>query len=87
MLLKGASGGGGLAPPFLTLGMSSEEEDDDRLPAKIPDLDAHNPPSDDDGSLVYDTEIKYSYTNKPLRYLNSGIGKYLSLAFNWRVTV
>lgn len=49
MLLKGASGGGGLAPPFLSLGMSSEEEDDDRLPAKIPDLDAHNPPTDDEG--------------------------------------
>lgn len=54
MLLKGAgsTGGGGLAPPFLTLGMSSEEEDDDRapsLPAIIPDLDAHQPSSDDEG--------------------------------------
>lgn len=49
MLLKGATGGGGLAPPFLSLGMSSEEEDDDRLPSKIPDLDAHNPPTDDEG--------------------------------------
>lgn len=50
MLLSGASGGGGLAPPFLTLGNSSEEEDDERLPARIPDLDAHQPPSDDEGS-------------------------------------
>lgn len=51
MLLKGASGGSGLAPPFLTLGLSSEEEDDDRLPNKIPDLDAHNPPTDDEGIM------------------------------------
>ncbi|XP_069357216.1 histone-lysine N-methyltransferase SETD1 isoform X2 [Maniola hyperantus] len=56
MLLKGASGGGGLAPPFLSLGISSEEEDDDRLPAKIPDLDSHNPPSDDEGSGSEDRE-------------------------------
>ncbi|XP_028035252.1 histone-lysine N-methyltransferase SETD1 isoform X2 [Bombyx mandarina] len=56
MLLKGATGGGGLAPPFLSLGMSSEEEDDDRLPSKIPDLDAHNPPTDDEGSASEDRE-------------------------------
>lgn len=48
MLLKGATGGGGLAPPFLALGISSEEEEDDRLPSKIPDIDTHNPPSDDE---------------------------------------
>ncbi|CAH0595342.1 unnamed protein product [Chrysodeixis includens] len=56
MLLKGASTGGGLAPPFLALGISSEEEDDERLPANIPDLDSHNPPSDDDGSISDDRE-------------------------------
>ncbi|CAH2052091.1 unnamed protein product, partial [Iphiclides podalirius] len=50
MLLSGASGGGGLAPPFLALGISSEEEDDERLPARIPDLDTNQPPSDDEGS-------------------------------------
>lgn len=50
MLLKGASTGGGLAPPFLSLGISSEEEDDDRLPSNIPDLDAPQPPSDDEGT-------------------------------------
>ncbi|XP_045454073.1 histone-lysine N-methyltransferase SETD1 [Melitaea cinxia] len=61
MLLKGASGGGGLAPPFLSLGMSSEEEDDDRLPAKIPDLDAHNPPTDDEGSGSEDRESIISF--------------------------
>lgn len=49
MLLKGASGGGGLAPPFLALGISSEEEDDERLPGNIPDLDTHQPPSEDEG--------------------------------------
>lgn len=49
LLLKGASGGGGLAPPFLSLGMTSEEEDEDRKPRNIPDLDTHNPPSDDEG--------------------------------------
>lgn len=53
MLLKGATGGGGLAPPFLALGISSEEEDEDRLPTKIPDLDAHNPPSDDEGIIMF----------------------------------
>ncbi|CAG4932829.1 unnamed protein product [Colias eurytheme] len=56
MLLKGASGGGGLAPPFLSLGISPEEEDEDRLPAKIPDLDAPQPPSDDEGSISEDRE-------------------------------
>ncbi|XP_050353651.1 histone-lysine N-methyltransferase SETD1 isoform X1 [Nymphalis io] len=61
MLLKGASGGGGLAPPFLSLGISSEEEDDDRLPAKIPDLDAHNPPTDDEGSGSEDRESIISF--------------------------
>nr|XP_013189562.1 unnamed protein product [Amyelois transitella] len=58
MLLKGAGSGagGGLAPPFLSLGMSSEDDDEDRLPAKIPDLDVHHPPSDDDGSISDDRE-------------------------------
>ncbi|XP_047032818.1 histone-lysine N-methyltransferase SETD1 isoform X1 [Helicoverpa zea] len=56
MLLKGASTGGGLAPPFLALGISSEEEDDERLPPRIPDIDTHNPPSDDDGSISEDRE-------------------------------
>ncbi|KAJ8711311.1 hypothetical protein PYW07_008553 [Mythimna separata] len=56
MLLKGASAGGGLAPPFLALGISSEEEDDERLAPHIPDLDTHNPPSDDDGSISEDRE-------------------------------
>ncbi|XP_052738940.1 histone-lysine N-methyltransferase SETD1 isoform X2 [Bicyclus anynana] len=64
MLLKGASGGGGMAPPFLSLGISSEEEDDDRLPAKIPDLDAHNPPSDDEGSGSEDRESIISISQK-----------------------
>ncbi|XP_048482105.1 histone-lysine N-methyltransferase SETD1 isoform X3 [Plutella xylostella] len=50
MLLKGAGGGGGMAPPFLSLGVSSEEEDERHLPAKIPDLDAPQPPSDDEVS-------------------------------------
>lgn len=59
MLLKGASGGGGgaLAPPFLALGISSEEEDDERLPARIPDLDAPQPPSDDEGTLTLPSDI------------------------------
>ncbi|VVC93134.1 unnamed protein product, partial [Leptidea sinapis] len=56
MLLRGASSGGGLAPPFLALGISSEEEDENRLPSKIPDLDAPQPPSDDEGSLSEDRE-------------------------------
>ncbi|XP_063541575.1 histone-lysine N-methyltransferase SETD1 [Cydia strobilella] len=47
LLLKGG-GGGGLAPPFLSLGISSEEEDDHLPP--VPDLDAPQPPSDDEGS-------------------------------------
>lgn len=51
MLLKGVSTGGGMAPPFLALGISSEEEDEDRLPPNIPDIDTHNPPSDDDGKI------------------------------------
>ncbi|XP_053617378.1 histone-lysine N-methyltransferase SETD1 isoform X2 [Plodia interpunctella] len=58
MLLKGAGSGtgGGLAPPFLALGMSSEEDDDERLPSRIPDLDAHQPPSDDEESISDDRE-------------------------------
>ncbi|XP_022831575.1 histone-lysine N-methyltransferase SETD1 isoform X2 [Spodoptera litura] len=56
MLLKGVSTGGGMAPPFLALGISSEEEDEDRLPPNIPDIDTHNPPSDDDGSISEDRE-------------------------------
>ncbi|XP_049879061.1 histone-lysine N-methyltransferase SETD1 isoform X2 [Pectinophora gossypiella] len=64
MLLKGASGGGGLAPPFLSLNMSSEEEDDERLPTKIPDLDAHHPPSDDEGSGSEDRDSIISFNTK-----------------------
>ncbi|XP_045487005.1 histone-lysine N-methyltransferase SETD1 isoform X1 [Pieris rapae] len=56
MLLKGGASSGALAPPFLALGMSSEEEEDARLPTKIPDLDAPQPPSDDEGSISEDRE-------------------------------
>lgn len=53
MLLNAASGGGGLAPPFLSLGLSEEEEDDVKLPTKIPDLDSAAPPSDDEGNYTH----------------------------------
>ncbi|XP_013144812.1 PREDICTED: histone-lysine N-methyltransferase SETD1-like isoform X2 [Papilio polytes] len=64
MLLSGASAGGGLAPPFLALGISSEEEDDERLPVNIPDLDTHQPPSDDEGSDSEDRESILSLNSK-----------------------
>ncbi|XP_013167765.1 PREDICTED: histone-lysine N-methyltransferase SETD1 isoform X1 [Papilio xuthus] len=64
MLLSGASAGGGLAPPFLSLGISSEEEDDERLPVNIPDLDTHQPPSDDEGSESEDRESILSLNSK-----------------------
>ncbi|CAB3220457.1 unnamed protein product [Arctia plantaginis] len=64
MLLKGASTGGGLAPPFLSLGISSEEEDEDRLPSNIPDLDAPQPPSDDEDSISEDRESIISIGNE-----------------------
>ncbi|XP_041972422.1 histone-lysine N-methyltransferase SETD1 isoform X2 [Aricia agestis] len=60
MLLKGASAGGGLAPPFLSLGISSEEEED-RPHARIPDLDAPQPPSDDDGSISEERDSIISF--------------------------
>ncbi|XP_068623377.1 histone-lysine N-methyltransferase SETD1 isoform X2 [Battus philenor] len=72
MLLSGAGSGGGLAPPFLSLGISSEEEDDERLPARIPDLDAHQPPSDDEGSgsedrgSIISVSVKKEVDSEPL---------------------
>ncbi|CAK1541621.1 unnamed protein product [Leptosia nina] len=55
MLLKDATGA--MAPPFLVLRNSSEEEDNNHLPTKIPDLlDAPQPPSDDEGSISEDRE-------------------------------
>ncbi|KAJ2942804.1 hypothetical protein O0L34_g14992 [Tuta absoluta] len=63
MLLKGASGGGGLAPPFLSLNMSSEEEEDGHLPTKIPDL-AACPPSDDEGSGSEDRDSIISVSTR-----------------------
>lgn len=53
MLLNAAHGGGGLAPPFLSLGLSEEEEDEDKLPPNMPSIDTAAPPSDDEGIFIY----------------------------------
>lgn len=80
MLLKGASGGGGLAPPFLALGISSEEEDEERV-AKIPDLDAPQPPSDDEGAYepVSCFRCKWRVASSNINFLVSHSGSDLEI--------